>query len=142
MYRYDYILRLIERFGQALRVLRDRILRREVKAADMREELREVASLSGLDLDVARRLDGGMLLMWLSPTGDVDPPRFWLMGELLYLEGLAARQEGGGDTGRADLEAALTVFSQVPEGWRPQEDLASAGERIAEIRGMLKIPNP
>jgi hypothetical protein len=140
MYRYDYILRLIERFGQALRLLRDRILRREVKAADMREELREVASLSGLDLDVARRLDGGMLLMWLSPTGEVDPPRFWLMGELLYLEGLAARQEGGDDAGRADLEAALTVFSQVPEGWRPSADLASAGERVAELRGMIGSP--
>ena len=138
MYRYDYILRLIERFGQALRLLRDRILRREVRAADMREELREVASLSGLDLDVARRLDGGMLLMWLSPTGDVDPPRFWLMGELLYLEGLAAHEEGGGDTGRADLEAALSVFSQVPEGWRPQQDLASAGERCDEIRQLIE----
>jgi hypothetical protein len=142
VYRYDYILRLIERFGQALRLLRDRILRREVRAADMREELREVASLSGLDLDVARRLDGGMLLMWLSPTGEVDPPRFWLMGELLYLEGLAARQEHGGDAGRADLQAALTVFLQVPEGWRPNEELASAGERVKELGQLLDVPSP
>jgi hypothetical protein len=139
MYRYDYILRLIERFAQALRLMRDRILRREVTAADMRDELREVASLSGLDLDVARRLDGGMLLMWLSPTGEVDPPRFWLMGELLYLEGLAARQEQGGEAGRADLEAALTVFSQVPEDWRPMEGMASAGERVQQIREITNL---
>jgi hypothetical protein len=141
VYRYDYILRLIERFAQALRLMRDRILRREVKAADMREELRELASLSGLDLDVARRLDGGMLLMWLSPTGEVDPPRFWLMGELLYLEGLAAREEQGGESGRADLEAALTVLSQVPEDWRPLEGLPSAGERVEELEALLAIPD-
>jgi hypothetical protein len=142
VYRYDYILRLIERFAAALRMLRDRILRREVRAADVRGELREVASLSGLDLDVARRLDGPMLLMWLSPTGEVDPPRFWLMGELLYLEGLAARREHGGDAGRADLKAALTVLSQVPAAWRPFDDMASAGERVREIGELLEIPHP
>lgn len=137
MFRYDYILRLIERFGQALRAMRDRILRREVQPADMRAELGEIAAEAGLDLVTARRLDGGMLLMWLAPTGEVDPPRFWLMAELLYLEGLAAREEGTGDLGRADLQRALALFARVPESWRPHEDLAPAGERCAEIRQML-----
>ena len=43
MYRYDYVLRLIERLGQILRTLRDRLLRREMTHEDLHAEIQEIA---------------------------------------------------------------------------------------------------
>lgn len=135
MYRRDYILRLIERFGRILIALRNRILRREIEAADVLAELRDIAQQAGLDLELARRLDPAMLVLWLAPTDDVDEPKLWLMAELLYLEGL--QSQVGGDA-RADFARALSIFARLPPEWRPSDDLAAAGERVAELRRLLE----
>ena len=140
MYTRDYVLRLIERFGRALIALRNRILGRAIDTADLRAELRDIAQQAGLDLDVARSLDARMLLMWLAPTDELAPPRFWLMAELLYLEGLHARETASGDQGRADLERAYAVFSRLPPDWKAAEELASAGDRSLELRQLLGPP--
>ena len=137
MYRRDYILRLIERFGRMLIALRNRILRREIEAADVVAELRDIAQQAGLDLELARRLDPAMLVLWLAPTDDVDEPKLWLMAELLYLEGLQALSRGGGDA-RGDFARALGIFARLPPEWRPSDDLATAGERVAELRRLLE----
>jgi hypothetical protein len=79
-----------------------------------------------------------MLLMWLSPTGELDEPKFWLMAELLYLEGIDARAAAAGDAGRADLARAQAIFARLPADWRPSSALASAGERCAEIGRLLE----
>lgn len=135
MYRHDYILRLIEQFGRALAALRSRIAGRQVSAAEVHEQIATVASQSGLQLDIARTLDPVMLLMWLAPRGDkdIDPGKFWLMAELLYLGGLQAAEEGDSLRARADLERASVVLSKLEPDWRPQADLASASERLLEI---------
>lgn len=138
MYRQDYILRLIEQFARALSGLLNKILRREVPAHEIRAEIGAIATQAGLDLNVARALDPVMLLMWLAPRGDIDPGRFWLMAELLFLEGLQQRQEGAPDRGDADLERALVILLKLDSAWRPQPDLSSAEERIAEIRALLE----
>jgi len=138
VYRRDYILRLIERFGRILLTLRDRILRRAVAAEDLRAEIHEIAREAGLDLDLARQLDPAMLLMWLSPTGEVDEPKFWLLAELLYLEGLDVREAGAVEEARAHLARARAVFGRLPAGWRPSEGLASAGARCDEIDRTLQ----
>ncbi|HSC28640.1 MAG TPA: hypothetical protein VLD67_15290 [Vicinamibacterales bacterium] len=137
MYQRDYVLRLIEQFGRVLVALRNRILRREADAADVRAEVHEMARQAGLDLDIARSLDPGMLLIWLAPTGDVDPPKFWLLAELLYLDALQARQGTAGSGGHTDLERALALFSRLPPDWRPFDEFASAGERAGEVRRLL-----
>ena len=136
MYQRDYILRLIEQFSKALIALRNRILKRETENPLMTAEIGDIAAQAGLDLDVARRLDPATLLLWLSPAGEADPARLWLMAELLYLEGLAARtsdEAGGG----ADFGRALALVEQLPAGWRPSEDFCTAGERVAELRRLL-----
>jgi hypothetical protein len=137
MYHRDYILRLIEQFGRILRALRDRILKREIETADVRAELYEIARQAGLDLDIARRLDPGMLLLWVAPTDDVDPARLWLLAELLYLEGLQAAADGRADGGRQDFERALVLCEHVPDDWQPAPGFATAGERALEIRQRL-----
>jgi len=136
MYQRDYILRLIEQFGRVLIALRNRILRREADPAEVLAQIHEVAQQAGLDLEIARKLDPNSLLMWLAPTGEIDPPRLWLMAELLYLGGLHARSSSE-DGGRGDLDRALAIYSRLPPEWRPSDDFPLVAERIAEVRRLL-----
>jgi hypothetical protein len=101
-----------------------------------------VASQSGLQLDVARSLDPAMLLMWLAPRGeaDLDPGKFWLLAQLLFLEGMHAREEGRVEAARADLDRARLILLKLPPDWRPQTDLATAGERLEDISRALATP--
>jgi hypothetical protein len=99
MYRQDYIIRLIEQFGRAMAALLHRIKGRQIAPAEARAEIAQVAAQSGLDLGVARALDPAMLLLWLAPRGEIDPGKFWLMAELLLLEGLQAMQDATPHTG-------------------------------------------
>jgi hypothetical protein len=144
MYRQDYIIRLIEQFGRALAALLGKITGRQLSPAEIHAEIATVASQSGLQLEVARTLDPVMLLMWLAPRGeaDIDPGKFWLMAELLFLEGMQAREEGRHAAARADLERARLILSKLEADWRPQSDLASAGERIGAIDDTLSPPLP
>jgi hypothetical protein len=79
-----------------------------------------------------------MLLMWLSATGEIDEPKFWLLAELLYLEGMTAREAASSDRGRADLARARAIYARLPADWRPSVDLPSAGERLTEIAAVLE----
>lgn len=137
MYRRDYILRLIEQFGRALAVLLNRITGRQLPPAEAHAQIAEIASQSGLQLDVARSLDPAMLLMWLAPRGEVDAGKFWLMAELLFLEGMQAREEGLADRARADLERARVILTRLAADWRPQADLTSVGERLEAIAAII-----
>jgi hypothetical protein len=96
-----------------------------------------VASQGGLALDVARSLDPAMLVMWLAPRGEIDPGKFWLLAELLFLEGLQAHEEGDVTRARADLERARLLLGKIDADWRPETDLASAGERIQDVDAAL-----
>ncbi len=137
MYRRDYILRLIEQFSRVLAVLLNKITGRQLSPAELHAQVAEIAGQTGLQLDVARSLDGAMLLMWLAPRGEIDPGRFWLMAELLFLEGMQAHEEGLADRARADLQRARIILSRLDADWRPQADLASVGERLHPIAAML-----
>lgn len=142
MYRRDYILRLIERFGRMLIALRNHIVQREVESADVAAQLHEVAHEAGLDLEIARKLDPATLVMWLAPTDDFDVPRLWLLAELLYLDALDAEASSAERGGRADFERALALYSHLPSHFRPSEDFPTAGERAAEVLDHLGSPPP
>ena len=138
MYRYDYVLRLIERLGQVLRTLRDRLLQRQLSDDDLRAEIQEIAREAGLDLAFARRLDPGTLATWLAPVPDrVDEDRVWLMAELLYVEALAERAGGDDLQAEADLSRALVLFGRISPAWRPGADSPTAGERVTELQRLL-----
>lgn len=142
MYRQDFIIRIIEQFGRALAALLHKITGRQLSPAEIHAQIATVASQSGLQLDVARALDPAMLVMWLAPRGeaDIDPGKFWLLAELLFLEGMQAREEGLDEAARADLERARLLLSRLPANWRPQAGLASAGERLEDIASALATP--
>jgi hypothetical protein len=137
MFREDYINRLIEQFGHALVALRNLISGRQMSPAEVHAQIASVASQGGLALDVARSLDPTMLVMWLAPRGDIDPGKFWLLAELLFLDGLQAHEEGVGARARADLERARLLLGKIDADWRPERDLASAGERLQDIDAAL-----
>jgi hypothetical protein len=140
MYRHDYIIRLIERFGAALRSLRDVILQRQREGPLVRAEIGEIARHAGLDLTVARTLDLETLLMWLAPGGEPDPAKLWLMAELLYLEGLQVKASGRAGW-EGDLTRAMGLMERLEPDWRPGEAFTPAGERLAEIRTLLAAPD-
>jgi hypothetical protein len=127
-------MRLIEQFGRVLAGLLETIHKRETPADEVRLELADIARHAGFDLDVARRVDPRMLLMWLAPSGEIDEARFWLIGELLFLDAAQTSEERGYDAARAAFDRAAAVFSQLPDDFRPRADLPCAGERVSEIR--------
>lgn len=142
MYRRDYILKLIERFGRMLIGLRRNIPGRERESADVMAHIQDIAREAGLDLDIARRLDPASLVMWLAPTDDFDEPRLWLLAELLYLIGLDAEPSGAAGAGRADLARALALYSHLPVNWKPSDEFPTAGQRAAEVRSLSNGERP
>lgn len=128
MFSRDYVLRLIEQLARALIALRARVLNQRIEPSELKAEIEAIAQQAGLDLDVARRLDPASLLTWLAPYGEPDPARLWLMAELLYL---TARSRDA--INAADLDRARVIYERLPADWRPHPDLATAGERLAEI---------
>jgi hypothetical protein len=137
MLRRDYVMRLIEAFGQALLALRNRILKRQADSQTVLAEIGEMARQAGLDLDIARQLDSASLLMWLSPTGEYDPPRLWLLAELLYLAGLQAEADRPG-AGRPDFARALALLEHVPPNWIPPGEFGSAAGLVEEINARME----
>jgi hypothetical protein len=86
--------------------------------------LRLEARKSGVDLDLARVLDADSLADVLSPNGQPDVTRLWVMAELLHLDGLRLDMEGRMDEGEALHRKSLrlylalepAVLAALPEG--------------------------
>jgi hypothetical protein len=63
-----------------------------------------------------------------------------LLAELLCLYGLHAHADGAAARARADLERARLLLGTIDTRWRPETDLASAGERIQDVdRALLTV---
>lgn len=133
----DYILRLIEQMGAALVALRNRILGRKADPERLQEELSGLAGQAGFDLAILRGFSGDSLRMLVSPAGDVEPGRCWLMAELLYLDGLQARMEERHEDAVASLEKAHRLFSVVAPRGGLLVGLPEAAERLEEIGALL-----
>lgn len=134
----DYVLRLIEQLGAALAALRRRILGRKVEASKLRDELGSLAGQAGFDLDLLRGFSGETLHMLVSPTGEVEPARCWLMAELLYLDGLQALAEGRREDGGASLGKAQLLFSLIEPAGGMLVGFPEAAERSREIERLLQ----
>jgi hypothetical protein len=143
MHQRDYILRIIEQVGAALAALRRRILSRG-GAAGTSEQLESVASQAGFDVALLRGFDVATLRLLVSPLGEVDPTRCWLMAEVLYLDGLEETLSGR-DGGDSFLKARALYDLIRPTGGM-LAGMAEADERIAEIdrylRGPPDLPEP
>ena len=136
----DYILRVIEQLGAALAALRRRIMGRTEDPSTLHDELSRLSGQAGFDLGLLRALSGETLHMLVSPTGEVEPARCWLMAELLYLDGLQALAEERREDAAASLGKARLLFGLVEPGGGMLVGLPEAAERIREIEQLLRGP--
>ena len=133
----DYILRLIEQMGGVLAALRNRILGRKVERERVQEELAAAAGQAGFDLDLLRGFTAETLHMLVSPTGEVEPGRCWLMAEVLYLDGLQRRVEEDGEAARQSLGKAHLLFGLIEPCGGMLVGFPEAAARIAEIEALM-----
>ena len=136
----DYILRLIEQMGAIIAALRDRILGRKVDHAALQDELSALSGRAGFDLALLRGFDGETLRMLVSPTGEVEPARCWMMAEILYLDGLEADVEGRRDDARASFDKARILYTLIEPAGGMLLGIADAADRIQEIDRRLATP--
>lgn len=137
MQQGDYILRLIEILGQALIRLRKMIVGGE-DPAEVDRELQAVAEKGGVDLELARQVDEDTLLLLMSPGGEPEPARCWLMAELLYLDGLRAELEEEEGEARALFEKALRLYVAL-DPRIPGRGLPEISDRVEELEEKLGI---
>ena len=142
MQQRDYILRLIEQMGAALVALRNRIMGRKDDPLAIWEELSGLAGQAGIDLTLLRGFSVDTLHMFVSPAGEVEPARCWLMAELLYLDGLQAELEGRVEDAATGFEKAHTLFHLVAPAGGLLIGLPEAAERMAEIEERLESIDP
>jgi hypothetical protein len=113
-------MRMIEQMGVAFARIRQMLIGGEPVGDVLRLEARK----SGVDLDLARVLDADSLADVLSPNGQPDVTRLWVMAELLHLDGLRLDMEGRMDEGEALHRKSLrlylalepAVLAALPEG--------------------------
>jgi hypothetical protein len=142
MQQRDYILRLIEQMGAALVALRNRIMGRKDDPIAIWEELSGLAGQAGIDLTLLRGFSVDTLHMFVSPGGEVEPARCWLMAELLYLDALQAELEGRMEDATAGFEKAHTLFHLVAPAGGLLIGLPEAAGRMAEIEERLASIDP
>lgn len=129
----DYILRMIEQMAVIIAAIRRKILHGEVEAgaADLRAE----AARQGVDLELARALEPESLLLMLSPVGEPEPGRCWVMAELLYLDGLHAQAKGDPDDALASYRRALRLFLALDP--RVIGGIPDAADRVRELEDRI-----
>jgi hypothetical protein len=137
MEQRDYILRLIEQMGAALVALRNRILGRRADPARIGEELSALAGQGGLDMGLLRGFSGDTLRMLVSPAGEVEPGRCWLIAELLYLDGLQAHLEERTGDARDSLSKARILYALVAPRGGMLVGFPEAAGRVADIEARL-----
>lgn len=144
MVQRDYILRLIEQMGAVLAELRRAILGRmrgdagsEGAAASQTEDvLRRAAGEAGMDLALARAASADALPAMLSPGGEVDPMRCWLLAEVLMTDGVQRWHEGSTEAARSSLAKAAVLFKLTGPGFH-LAGFPEARDRLEEIESLL-----
>ena len=129
----DFILRLIEQAGTALKLVLARLREGNVRYSDIAPDLQRAAHLGGLDLDLLRVCDRDGLLQLIAPTGEAEPARTWLAAETLYLDALAQDQENGGSLAHESFQKAAALFRLLEPTWVLPTGFPEASDRIAEI---------
>jgi hypothetical protein len=137
VFQRDYILRIIEQLGQALRELRKRIVGGAEEGADLRAELAAVAARAAIDIELARKVDRDTLRLIVFPAGEPDPARCWFIAELMYLDGLRLRTSGRQAEARAAFDRSALLFSWIAPDWDAPAGFPPPGDRIDEIRRMV-----
>ena len=129
----DYILRMIEQIGGVLAQLLRRIMGREISREELQRELQAVGRSLGTDFDLAHQVTPETMLMLISPSGDIEPGRCWVLGEMFYLEALDAKLAGDEGAAMDRLARAHLLFSAVSGRHSTLPGFPEAAERLRDI---------
>lgn len=132
MARTDFILRMIEQFGQMLIALRNRILRGD-DPQRIEDDLRAGSRQAGVDLDLVRGFTLESLLGFVDRQGQVELDRAWLMAEILSLDGIHAARLGRADLARESLLKARALFELVGPSGSMLIGIPDIEDRLREI---------
>lgn len=123
---------MIERFGQMLLALRNRIIRGDAPLL-IEAELKAGSWQAGVDLDLVRTFTLESLLMFVEKDGEVELDRAWLMAEFLSLDGLQSARTGKIDLARERLLKARALFDLVGPSGSMLIGIPDIRDRLREI---------
>ncbi len=133
----DFILRLIEQAGTALKMVLARLREGGVRHSDIAPDLQRAAQLGGLDLDLLRVCEGDGLLQLIAPTGEAEPARTWLAAETLFLDALGQEADGNVSFAHESFHKAASLFRILEPTWVLPTGFPEASDRIEEIESRL-----
>jgi hypothetical protein len=137
----DFILRMIERFGQMLIALRNRILRGE-DPQQIEDDLLAGSQQVGVDLALVRSFTLESLLMFVGKEGQLELDRAWLMAEILSLDGLQSARLGQAEPARDRLLKARALYDLVGPSGSMLIGIPDIGDRLREIDEALRDLEP
>lgn len=137
----DFILRMIERFGQMLIALRNRIIRGDAPLL-IEAELKAGSRQAGVDLDLVRSFTLESLSMFVEKDGEVELDRAWLMAEFLSLDGIHSARIGNRDMARDSLLKARALYDLVGPHGSMLIGIPDVRDRLGEIDQVLDELGP
>ena len=137
MAQRDFILRMIERFGQMLIALRNRILRGE-DPQQIEDDLLAGSQQVGVDLALVRSFTLDSLLMFVGKEGQLELDRAWLMAEVLSLDGLQSARLGRVEPARNSLLKARALYDLVGPSGSMLIGVPDIQDRLREIDEALR----
>ena len=141
MAQRDFILRMIERFGQMLIALRNRILRGE-DPQQIEDDLLAGSQQVGVDLALVRSFTLESLLMFVGNEGQLELDRAWLMAEILSLDGLQSARLGRVESARDSLLKARALYDLVGPSGSMLIGVPDIQDRLREIDEALRDLEP
>lgn len=133
----DYILRMIEQFGQVVLAVRRMIFGGGAGSPEAEERLKGLASQAGLDLELARAATPETLMLFAAPSGEIEPARCWMYAETLLLDGIDATLASDVFRARSSLRKAEMLFGLLAPAGAFLVGFPEAAERLEEIRTRL-----
>ena len=126
--------RSVEAGGGELEDVREEVTDPEPTRAESAfdEELASMAGRVGVELTTARRMDAATLSRALS-GGPAGGGRLWAAAEILFVDGLAARNRGDEETARSRWEKAAFLYRRVGADMELPEDATPPEDRLDRI---------
>lgn len=97
------------------------------------DELREVAGVAGLDLEIARMVDAATLESVLTAGGRDSGSRRWLAAEALFLDGLLSLGKGDETAASDRLDKARHLYLTLDSELGLPDGAVEPAERLRRI---------
>jgi len=128
----------LQRMAEQLMELQRRLESEGGDTTHIREGLEDLAHRVGVDLDIVRLAAPETVLEVITAGGNGDPGKIWVVGEILFLDGVRALAEGQDETARGVLASSRKLLEaldsrsvSLPDGAVPPE------QRLRQLEELL-----